>query len=174
MTGRSCEPWSFAIVRDGLAARSRGEIIGGVIVEHQPGRTLADREALAALLGRPVRTIRRWCEPVACHVATRVVLYDAEHAQGALDGAPDVLAVTAREAEEHLGIRSGTVRQWASRGRVRQVGRRGTQVLYDVAQLLDVAATVTRRTPATAATAPGRGQPGERSTCRKVPKSSAA
>lgn len=56
-----------------------------MIVHRQPdGRTLLDREALAALLGRSAETIRRRCTAAAVHVPDRRVLYDAEHAEAEL------------------------------------------------------------------------------------------
>lgn len=101
-----------------------------MIVARQPdGRTLLDREALAALLGRSSETIARHCTPEPDG------RYDAELAERELSGAPDVVAITAREASSYLGIRRGTVWSWASRGRLRAVGRRGAEALYDALDL---------------------------------------
>lgn len=101
-----------------------------MIVARQPdGRTLLDREALAALLGRSVETITRHCTPEPCG------RYDATTAEHQLAGAPDVVPITAREAARYLGVPAGTVRSWASRGRIHVVGRRRHETLYDAADL---------------------------------------
>jgi hypothetical protein len=42
------------------------------------GSILASRQAAAALLGRHVNTIRRYCVPIACDVGTRAHLYDID------------------------------------------------------------------------------------------------
>lgn len=104
-----------------------------MIVEHQPGRTLLDRHALAALLGRSPETIARHCTPQPCG------RYDAELAERQLDGAPDVVPITAGEAHRYLGVPPGTIRSWASRGRLAAVGARGRQALYDAVQLATLA-----------------------------------
>lgn len=49
-----------------------------MIVRPTAGVHLMDRAALAQWLGRSTETIRRRCEPSACDVATRAVLYVAE------------------------------------------------------------------------------------------------
>lgn len=101
-----------------------------MIVARQPdGRTLLDREALSALLGRTPETIARHCTPEPCG------RYDAQRAERELTGVPDVVPVTAREAHRYLGIPAGTVRSWASRERLAAVGERGRQALYDAADL---------------------------------------
>ncbi len=101
-----------------------------MIVARQPdGRTLLDREALAVLLGRTVETVARHCTPEPDG------RYDAALAQAALAAAPDVVPLTAPEARRYLGVPVGTVRSWASRGRLLAVGRRGPHRLYDAADL---------------------------------------
>jgi hypothetical protein len=55
-----------------------------VIVRYVQGLTLADREALAALLDRPASTIRARCEPIASDIKTRRALYDAEAVTAAM------------------------------------------------------------------------------------------
>lgn len=108
-----------------------------MIVARQPdGRTLLDREALAALLGRSAETITRHCTPESCG------RYDAALAEQQLAGVPNVVPMTASEAQTYLGIRPGTIRSRASRGLLRPVGRRGHQALYDAADLSVLAATV--------------------------------
>lgn len=104
-----------------------------MIVPLDDGRILADRQMLAELLKRSVETVARHCTPEPTG------LYDADRAQAALDGAPDVVPLTAREAQQYLGIAPGTVRSWASRGRIHAVGRRGHQALYDAADLASLA-----------------------------------
>jgi hypothetical protein len=47
-----------------------------VIVRSLPTLTLVDRAAAAALRQRPVRTIRRHAQAIACDVRTRAALYD--------------------------------------------------------------------------------------------------
>jgi hypothetical protein len=43
------------------------------------GRTLlGSRAAAAAFAGRHVNSVRRYCEPVACDVGTRALLYDLD------------------------------------------------------------------------------------------------
>lgn len=42
------------------------------------GALLMDREDLSSWLQRPVATIRARCKPVACDVATKRPLYDAD------------------------------------------------------------------------------------------------
>lgn len=101
-----------------------------MIVDHQPdGRTLLDRDALAALLGRSVETVTRHATPEPDG------RYDAARAEAELAGAPDVVALTAADAERYLGIPRGTTWSWASRGQLRAVGHRGTAALYDAADL---------------------------------------
>jgi hypothetical protein len=55
-----------------------------VIVRYVQGQTLADREALTALLDRPASTIRARCEPVASDIETRRALYDAAAVEAAM------------------------------------------------------------------------------------------
>lgn len=59
-----------------------------IVVPLVDGRTLVDRQALAALLQRSPETIRRRCTPAACCATTRAVLYDAEVAQRELAQVP--------------------------------------------------------------------------------------
>jgi hypothetical protein len=51
-----------------------------VIVRQLEDADLYDQEALAVETGVSKRTVRRKCEPVACDVATRAPLYDADAA----------------------------------------------------------------------------------------------
>lgn len=55
-----------------------------MIVRYISGQTLADREALSALLDRPTSTIRARCEPIASDIRTRRALYDAAAVEAAM------------------------------------------------------------------------------------------
>jgi hypothetical protein len=49
-----------------------------------PGRELFDQEAVATENGVSGRTVRRRCEAIACNLATRSLLYDADTAAAKL------------------------------------------------------------------------------------------
>lgn len=46
------------------------------MVRWRGDRALADREAIAAVYGVSVRTVRRWCQPSDYDAASRRALYD--------------------------------------------------------------------------------------------------
>ncbi len=98
---------------------------------HLPsGRSVADTAVLVALTTRPAAAIRRHCERGEHG-------YDVQACEQALSGADDPVLVTARQAQQYLGIPSNTVYSWAFRRQLRsldhdQMGR----PLYDVADLL--------------------------------------
>jgi hypothetical protein len=96
-------------------------------------RTLADTQAISALFGRPAAAVRSYC------TRTREG-YDVHQAELALDGKPDPITMTAREAEQYLGIPRGTVRSWASRRLIRSKDHTPDRGLpkYDVQELLQL------------------------------------
>jgi hypothetical protein len=50
-----------------------------VIARYEADRILVDYEGMWVHSGRrPIATIRRYCEPVACDVATHRLLFDAD------------------------------------------------------------------------------------------------
>jgi len=100
-----------------------------VIVDHLPdGRTIADTAAMAALTGRPVHAIRRHCprEPRG---------YDVARCETALLAQPDPIVLTARDAEQYMGIPTGTIYSWVSRGQLAPLDRRDGRPVYDVVDL---------------------------------------
>lgn len=100
-----------------------------MIVDHLPdGRTIADTAAMAALTGRPVHAIRRHCprEPRG---------YDVARCETALLAQPDPIVLTARDAEQYMGIKAGTIYSWVSRGQLAPLDRRDGRPVYDVADL---------------------------------------
>jgi hypothetical protein len=100
-----------------------------VIVDHLPdGRTIADTAAMAALTGRPVHAIRRHCPRESRG-------YDVARCETALLAQPDPIVLTARDAEQYMGIPTGTVRSWASRGLLHSLGLRDGWPAYDAADL---------------------------------------
>jgi hypothetical protein len=98
---------------------------------HLPGgRSVADTAVMVALTTRSAAAVRKHCE-------RGELGYDVQACEQALSGADDPVLLTARQAQQYLGIPSGTVYSWASRGGVRsldhdQMGR----PLYDVGDLL--------------------------------------
>jgi len=100
-----------------------------MIVDHLPdGRTIADTAAMAALTGRPVHAIRRHCprEPRG---------YDVARCETALIAQPDPIVLTARDAEQYMGIKAGTIYSWVSRGQLAPLDRRDGRPVYDVVDL---------------------------------------
>lgn len=105
-----------------------------MIVEHRPGRTVADTDAMAALTGRTPWTIR------AHGVRPDGRLYDHDATLAAIATVPEPVLLNASQAQAHLGLRAGTVRQWAHRGRIRSLAKdRAGRPLYDLADLLRLA-----------------------------------
>jgi hypothetical protein len=100
-------------------------------LEHLPdGRSVGDTSVLVALTARPAATIRRHC-PRDEHG------YDVAECEQLLTAAPDPILLTARQAEQYLGIPSGTVYAWASRRRLRSLDHTPDgRPLYDVGDLL--------------------------------------
>lgn len=101
-------------------------------LQHLPdGRSIGDTQVLVALTARPAATIRRHC-PRGEHG------YDVETSTSVLADADDPIVMTARQAEQYLGIPSGTVYSWASRGGLRALDHTpdGLRPLYDVGDLL--------------------------------------
>ena len=57
----------------------------GFIARHEGGRWLLNYAALWAHTGRrPIATLRAHCQPIACDLTTRQLLYDADQATAAL------------------------------------------------------------------------------------------
>lgn len=101
-----------------------------MIVEHAPdGRTIADTQALVALTGRPAHAIRRWCERGSRG-------YAVDQCETALLANPDPIVLTARDAEQYMGIKAGTIYSWVSRGQLAPLDRRDGRPVYDVADLV--------------------------------------
>jgi hypothetical protein len=102
-----------------------------LILQHLPdGRSVGDTHALAALTARPAAAVRRHCPRDEAG-------YDVQTCTALLDGEPDPVLVTARQAQQYLGIPSGTVYSWASRGALRSLDHTPDgRPLYDVADLL--------------------------------------
>jgi hypothetical protein len=102
-------------------------------LQHLPdGRSIGDTQVLVALTARPAGTIRRHCQRLDDG-------YDIQACTELLATAPDVLLLTARQAQQYLGIPSGTVYSWASRRRLHSLDYDGNgRPLYDVADLLQL------------------------------------
>lgn len=101
-------------------------------IDHQPGgRSLADTAALVVLLARPAAAIRKHCPRDEAG-------YDIALCEQILAGEDDPILMTARQAEQYLGIPAGTVRAWACRGQLRSYDHTpdGLRPMYDVGDLL--------------------------------------
>lgn len=98
---------------------------------HLPeGRSIADTAVLVALAARPAATIRRHCH-------RDVGGYDVQACTEQLADVGDPIVVTARQAEQYLGIPSGTVYSWHSRRALRSLDHTDDgRPLYDVGDLL--------------------------------------
>jgi hypothetical protein len=94
------------------------------------GRSIGDTNVLVALTARPAATIRRHCEREPDG-------YDVARCTEVLADAVDPIVMTARQAEQYLGIPSGTVYSWAGRRQVRSLDHTAEgRPLYDVGDLL--------------------------------------
>jgi hypothetical protein len=102
-----------------------------VKIDHQPGGvTIADTQVIAALFARPAAAVRRHCPRHALG-------YDVATCEAILAEAPDLILVTARQAQQYLAIAAGTVRSWACRGAIRSYDHTAEGwPLYDVGELL--------------------------------------
>jgi hypothetical protein len=98
---------------------------------HLPdGRSIGDTQVLVALTARPAATVRKHCQREQDG-------YDVQACTELLATAPDPLLLTARQAQQYLGIPSGTVYSWASRRQLHSLDHdRNGRPLYDVADLL--------------------------------------
>lgn len=100
-------------------------------INHLYGRSVADTAAMVALTRRTPWAVRTLCErdPEG---------YDVKKCTATLaDNPHHGRLLTAADAQKYLGIPAGTVRAWASAGRLDKVDRdpRGYP-LYDAAQLV--------------------------------------
>lgn len=99
-------------------------------IDHLYGRSVADTAAMAALTHRHPAAVRTICkrEPEG---------YDVDVCIAELNANPtDPTLYTAAQAQRELGIPAGTVRQWASYGRIRARHRDGRgSPLYDAEEL---------------------------------------
>jgi hypothetical protein len=104
---------------------------GPLNLTHLPdGRSIGDTAVMVALTARPAGTIRRHCHRLDDG-------YDIAACTETLATAPDPLLLTARQAQQYLGIPSGTVYSWASRRQLHSLAHDGNgRPLYDVADLL--------------------------------------
>lgn len=102
-------------------------------IDHSPdGRAIADTMALAALFARPPAAVRRYCR-------REEEGYDVVLCESILAVIPDdPILMTARQAEQYLGIPAGTVRAWACRRAIRSLDHTpdGLRPMYDVGDLL--------------------------------------
>lgn len=100
-------------------------------LQHLPdGRTIADTAVLVALTARPAAAVRKHCH-------RDVGGYDVQACTEQLADVGDPIVVTARQAEQYLGIPSGTVYSWASRRLLRSLDHTPDgRPLYDVGDLL--------------------------------------
>jgi hypothetical protein len=100
-------------------------------LEHLPdGRSIGDTNVLVALTARPAAAVRRHCRRSDDG-------YDIDTATAVLAEVPDPILLTARQAEQYLGIPSGTVYSWAGRRQVRSLDHDDAgRPLYDVGDLL--------------------------------------
>lgn len=100
-------------------------------IDHQlDGTTIADTMAIAALFARPRATVRRYCRR---HPGG----YDVAVCEVVLNTAPDLILITARDAQRYLNIPAGTVRAWACRAAIRSYDHTAEgRPLYDVGDLL--------------------------------------
>lgn len=97
-------------------------------IDHQRG--IADTSAIAALFARPAATVRRHCRR---HAAG----YDVKACGHELADAPDLILISAADAERYLSIPAGTVRAWACRLAIRSYDHTAEgRPLYDVGDLL--------------------------------------
>jgi hypothetical protein len=97
---------------------------------HLDGRSIGDTQVLVALTARPAAAVRRHC-PRDEHG------YDIDASTAVLADVPDPILLTARQAEQYLGIPSGTVYSWAGRQQVRSLDHTDDgRPLYDVGDLL--------------------------------------
>jgi hypothetical protein len=99
---------------------------------HLPdGRSIGDTQVLVALTARPAAAVRRHCHRDEHG-------YDIDTATAVLAEVPDPILLTARQAEQYLGIPSGTVYSWAGRRQLFSLDHTddGRQPLYDVGDLL--------------------------------------
>lgn len=98
---------------------------------HLPdGRSVGDTHVLVALTARPPAAVRRHCPRTEAG-------YDVQVCTEVLAAQPDPILLTARQAEQYLGIPSGTVYSWASRGLLRSLDHTPDgRPLYDVGDLL--------------------------------------
>lgn len=102
-----------------------------MIVEHREGGTVADTGALAALVGRS-----RWVVRAHGVRDSGARLYDVDATVRVLEAVPEPILCNATQAQQHLGLRAGTVRSWASRGRIHSWAKdRAGRPLYDLADL---------------------------------------
>lgn len=117
----------------GAPARSAASVV-------QPAMA---RKVRAAFLGRPGRRVPT--RTVQDHSRDDDVWWDDDP----WTTCPD--QVTTTEAARLCGVRAATIRQWASRGYLRSIGRHGRSQLYDPLDLRRVQAEAqarTRRPPA--------------------------
>lgn len=98
---------------------------------HLPdGRSVADTAVLVALTARPPAAIRRHCQRGEHG-------YDVQACTEQLADVGDPITLTARQAEQYLGIPSGTVYSWHSRRALRSLDHTPDgRPLYDVGDLL--------------------------------------
>lgn len=101
---------------------------------HLPdGRSMGDTQVLVALTARPAAAVRKHCRRDEHG-------YDVQACTEQLAVVPDPILLTARQAEQYLGIPSGTVYSWASRSKstgLRSLDHTDSgQPLYDVGDLL--------------------------------------
>lgn len=91
---------------------------------------MADTMAIATLYARPAATVRRHCQRHAQG-------YDVKMCEHTLIDAPDLILITARDAQLYLHIPAGTVRAWACRGAIRSYEHTAQgRPMYDVGDLL--------------------------------------
>lgn len=100
-------------------------------LQHLPdGRSVGDTDVMVALTTRSAAAVRRHCPRSADG-------YDIHACTEALSGAADPVLLTARQAQQYLGIPSGTVYSWASRSLLRSLDHDPLgRPLYDVGDLL--------------------------------------
>jgi excisionase family DNA binding protein len=90
-------------------------------VTEPPESLICDTARMAALTARRPATIRHLCRDLRGPAG-----YDYNQCLPILDAHPEeVVVLTAAEAEQYLGVKAGTVRQWVHRGLMKAVDRNG-------------------------------------------------
>lgn len=97
----------------------------------EPEPLICDTARMVALTARRPETIRHLCRHLRAPDG-----YDYEQCKLLLDAEPlEVIAVTAAEAEQWLGITADRVYQWVHRGQIKAFDREGRAARFRVDEM---------------------------------------